>query len=59
MQSKFKKFEPLSPAATICVEDLLKRGGQLVKETREQVEIVRQQSVATIDQCGRVQWRPR
>ncbi len=56
MNKKFKKFEPLSTTATEKIEELLKRGGVIVKEQREFVHIKRLESVAKIDQFGRVEW---
>ena len=57
MRSQFKRFEPATPAATFKVEELLKRGGQIIVERREYVEVRRMQSIAHIDQYGRVEWR--
>lgn len=59
METKLKKFQPIAPNARTVVEDLFKRGGVLVKETREYVEIARLESLAHIDQMGRVEWRQR
>jgi hypothetical protein len=59
MEKKLKKFQPITPTARTLVEDLLKRGGLLVKETREYVEVSRHESIAHIDQMGRVEWRAR
>lgn len=53
----FKRFEPLSEVAKFKILDILNRGGTLVKEKREYVEISRYQSIAKIDQYGRVEWR--
>ena len=39
------------------VDELLKRGGTIILEKREFVEIKRMQSIAKIDQYGRVEWR--
>jgi len=57
MEVKFKRFEPITPDAKIKVYELLKRGGSIVVEKREFVDIERLQSIARIDQQGRVEWR--
>jgi hypothetical protein len=57
MDVKFKKFEPVAPIATIKIKELLQRGGNIILEKREFVDVVRLQSVARIDQQGRVEWR--
>ena len=54
---KFRRFEPLHEQAKIKVDELVKRGGLIIVERREFVEIQRYQSVARIDQWGRVEWR--
>lgn len=54
---KFKKFEPLSFEAETKVNELIKRGGRIITEKREYIEISRLQSIAKIDQHGRVEWR--
>lgn len=57
MNTKFKKFEPINPTVIVKIDELLKRGGQLITEKREYVEVQRMQSIAHIDQYGRVEWR--
>ncbi len=57
MELNFKRFEPVAPTATIKVKELLERGGNIILEKREFVDVVRLQSVARIDQHGRVEWR--
>lgn len=57
MEIKFKRFEPVAPMATIKVRELLQRGGNIIFEKREFVDVARLQSVARIDQQGRVEWR--
>ena len=57
MQIKFKRFEPVAPAATIKIKELLERGGNVIIERRDFVDVQRLQSVARIDQHGRVEWR--
>jgi len=55
---KLKKFEPLSLDATQKIQDLIKRGGHIILEKKDYVEIKRISSIAKIDQWGRVEWRP-
>jgi hypothetical protein len=57
MDLKFKRFEPITPDAKIKINELLKRGGAIVAEKREFIDIERLQSIARIDQKGRVEWR--
>lgn len=57
MEIKFKRFVPIAPAAKIKIKELLDRGGSVVTEKREFIDIERFQSVARIDQHGRVEWR--
>ena len=57
MEIKFKKFEPATPVAKIKVSELVQRGGTIIEDRREYVEVKRQQSIAHIDQYGRVEWR--
>lgn len=57
MEIKFKRFEPVAPAATIKIKELLERGGSVIVERRDFIEILRLQSVAKVDQFGRVEWR--
>ena len=54
---QFRRFEPLHDAARVKIQELLDRGGRIVVERREYVEIIRYQSRAKIDQWGRVEWR--
>lgn len=58
MYKKFKKFEPMSTDANQKIDDLVKRGGTVISETRQYVLIKRYESVAKIDQFGRVEWNP-
>ena len=58
MQLQFKRFEPATQAAAVKVQELVQRGGTIVVERREYVEVKRMQSIAHIDQFGRVEWRP-
>lgn len=56
METKFKKFEPMAPTAFEKINELVKRGGVIIKERREQIVIQRMESYAKIDQYGRVEW---
>lgn len=56
MQKKFKKFEPMSNTAEQKIDELLKRGGFIIEEKRDHIFIQRMESVAKIDQFGRVEW---
>lgn len=58
MDKKFKKFEPMSIDANQKIDDLIKRGGTIVSENRSYVLIKRFESIAKIDQFGRVEWNP-
>lgn len=56
MEKKFKKFEPMSQTANAKIDELLKRGGIIIQEKRDHILIQRMESVAKIDQFGRVEW---
>ena len=56
MDKKFKKFEPMSNIANQKIDELIKRGGKIVSEYREYVLVQRLESIAKIDQFGRVVW---
>ena len=56
MNTKFKKFEPMTLTARQQIEELVKRGGVIINERRDHVLIQRMESVAKIDQYGRVEW---
>lgn len=58
MNKNFKKFEPMSTDAKQKIDDLIKRGGIVISETRQYVLVKRYESVAKIDQFGRVEWNP-
>jgi hypothetical protein len=58
METKFKKFEPMSANARQKIQELVKRGGIIIAEHRNHVLIRRMESVAKIDQFGRVEWTP-
>jgi hypothetical protein len=55
---ELKRFEPINIQAKQMITDLVKRGGEVITVRKDFVEIKRQQSVAKIDQHGRVEWRP-
>jgi hypothetical protein len=57
MNTKFKKFEPMTQVVNQKITELLSRGGTIILEKREFIEIKRMQSIAKIDQYGRVEWR--
>lgn len=54
---QFKKFEPLHEAARIKILELVQRGGRILVEKREFVDVQRYCNIARIDQWGRVEWR--
>ena len=53
-----KKFQPLSNDVKGKIDELINRNGKLILETKTFVEIQRYESIAKIDQWGRVEWRP-
>ena len=57
MKPQFKKFHPATQVAALKVQELVQRGGEIVVDRREYVEVKRLQSIAHIDQYGRVEWR--
>lgn len=57
LEKKYKKFEPMTPSVNTTINDLIKRNGQVISETKTFVEIQRLNSIAKIDQWGRVEWR--
>ena len=40
------------------IDELVKRGGKIILEKRDHVLVQRLESVAKIDQYGRVEWMP-
>lgn len=54
---KFNRFEPLHEQARVKIVELVQRGGVIIVERREYIEVRRYQSIARIDQWGRVEWR--
>lgn len=53
----FRKFQPGTANATSQINDLVKRGGVIISDNKDYVEILRLESVAKIDRLGRVEWR--
>lgn len=47
----------MTPVVNQKVNELLTRGGTIISEKKEFIEIKRMQSIAKIDQYGRVEWR--
>lgn len=58
MKKQFKKFEPMSQVVNQKINELLSRGGVIIEEKKSHVLIKRMNSVAKIDQLGRVEWTP-
>jgi hypothetical protein len=58
MERQFKKFQPMTQVVNQKINELLNRGGTIILEKKEFIEIKRMQSIAKIDQYGRVEWRP-
>lgn len=56
MKNTFTKFEPMSQVANQKIDYLIDRGGAIILERRSFVLIKRIDSVAKIDQFGRVEW---
>jgi len=48
----------MSQTATQKIDELIKRGGVIIIERKDYVEIKRIASIAKVDQWGRVEWRP-
>jgi len=57
-ENNFKKFEPMHISAYIKIKELTVRNGEIINETKTFVEIQRLNSIAKVDQWGRVEWRP-
>lgn len=51
------RFEPVMPLAKAKVRELLARNARLTSVSRDQVQLVREGQLATIDVMGRVSWR--
>ena len=58
IMTTFKKFQPMTLNAGKLVQDLITRGGTILVDKKEFVLVKRMQSVAKVDQYGRVEWRP-
>lgn len=56
---ELKRFEPISATAKQVIMDLVKRGGEVITVRSNYVEVKRLQSIAKVDQQGRVEWRPK
>jgi hypothetical protein len=56
-EKRYNKFEPMTQNASSTINDLIKRDGKMISETKTFVEIQRMNSIAKIDQWGRVEWR--
>jgi hypothetical protein len=57
MEKLFKKFEPVNQSVLPTIELLIKRGGRVILDRKDYIEIQRLESVARIDRLGRVEWR--
>ena len=58
MKTKWKKFEPMTNLADEKIKFIIDRGGKMVVETKTYVDVKRMDSIARVDQYGRVEWRP-
>jgi hypothetical protein len=47
----------MTKSVSTTINDLLKRNGVIVTETKTFIEIQRMNSIAKVDQWGRVEWR--
>ncbi len=56
-ENQFKKFEPLHNSAKLKIQELIIREGKIINDTKTFVEIQRLNSIAKVDQWGRVDWR--
>ena len=57
MNTQFKKFQPLNDSTKTTVELLINRGGHIVVDRKDYIEIRRLESIARVDNLGRVEWR--
>lgn len=57
MTTRFKKFQPLNDSTKNTVELLINRGGHVVVDRKDYIEIRRLESIARVDNLGRVEWR--
>jgi hypothetical protein len=53
----FRKFEPIGPTVKATVEYIVKRGGTIVKDHRDQLVLERAGQWAVVDRFGRVSWQ--
>jgi hypothetical protein len=56
MNNAYKRFQPATIKAADIIRELTVRGGMIITDREEYVEIRRLESVAKIDQLGRVEW---
>jgi hypothetical protein len=57
MNNAYRRFQPITTTAADAVRELTTRGGVIITDKKEYIEIRRMESVARIDQVGRVEWR--
>jgi hypothetical protein len=55
-RADLRKFQPLTPAAKMTLDDFLRRGASPVFASRDQVVLERFGQTATMDAMGRVVW---
>lgn len=53
----YRRFQPANTTVDAQIKQLLLRGGVIVSDNKDFVEIRRLESVAKIDRLGRVEWR--
>ena len=51
------RFKPKVSSASTTIADLIKRGATVIKDSATLVELRRMQSIASVDDMGRVSWR--
>lgn len=56
MNNAYKRFQPATMQAADIIRELTMRGGMIITDQKEYIEIRRLDSVAKIDQLGRVEW---
>ena len=52
MTTRFKKFQPLNDSTRNTVELLINRGGHVVVDRKDYIEIRRLESIARVDNLG-------
>lgn len=57
MNNAYRRFQPITSGAADVVRSLTTRGGVIIVDKKEYIEIRRMESIARIDQLGRVEWR--